>query len=293
MSAALVAAAAVVASSGCSGSRFFPTQAVMPATLDQTYDEVKDKDPAADVSESSAAFLAGFDADAARPTKPTPPTEPRPSTLASERFTLADLAMPTRPADATACTLIAAQVGGGQARCAEKGDAALSDSLPAGVPAGSYVVGKAYGDGRMVLLDQPGDGGEMWDAAMHERGHLLATWLCGRADCLNAKFVSRGYRDSPAYLGSITEGFAQSWAQCNGAKQRSDYVILKCPDVTAVVAEAQREKAAAKKDYEEAKKAYDSSVSDYQARLRDYDKKNQEIDAVQRFASARASKSTT
>ncbi|MCB1253079.1 MAG: hypothetical protein M9891_16540 [Austwickia sp.] len=265
---------------GCSGSVLFPTQAVLPATLEQAYDEVKDHPESTDLSAPTRAFLSGFDPAAARPSTPRRPIEPRPSALAAERFTLADLAMAARPADGTACSLIADQVGGGKARCAQQGDAALNDDLPAGVPTGSYVVGKAYGDGRMVLLNQPGEGGEMWDAAMHERGHLYATWLCGRADCLNSKFVARGYRDSSSYLASLTEGFAQSWAQCHGARKRSDYVVLACPDVTDVVAAALADKTAAKQDFESAKKAYDESMATYEQQMREYDERGRQIDVL-------------
>lgn len=278
---------ATVALTGCSGSVVFPTHGTMPATLEQAYDEVKDKDQnSAVLTGPTRAYLSGFEAAAARPSVPTRPAEPRPSALASERFTLADLAMTTRPADATACPLIAAQVGGGQAHCANKGDSSLADDLPAGVPAGSYVVGKAFGDGRMILLNQPGEGGGMWDAAMHERGHLFAAWLCGRADCLNAKLTARGYKDSASYLGSLTEGFAQSWAQCHGARMRPDYVVITCSDVTAVVAAAQDEKAAAKKDYEAAKKSYDESLVGYQQKMREYDERCHQVDVLQRFGDA-------
>ena len=187
--------------------------------------------------------------------------------------------MPARPADGTACSLIATTVGGGKARCADKGDTELDADLPAGVPAGSYVVGKAYGDGRMLLLNQPGEGGQMWDAAMHERGHLLAAWLCGRADCLNDKFVARGYRDSSSYLRSLTEGFAQSWAQCHGARMRTDYVVIKCADVQGVVDAATAEKAAAKQEFEKAKKSYDESLTAYQQKMREYDDRCSQVDA--------------
>jgi hypothetical protein len=287
MAAVLTMGIGAVALTGCSGSVVFPTQATMPATLEQAYDEVKDKDQnSADISGPTRAYLTGFEAAAARPSVPSRPAEPRPSVLASERFALTELAMPRRPADATSCTLIAAQVGGGQAQCANKGDISLADDLPAGVPAGSYVVGKAFGDGRMILLNQPGEGGDMWDAAMHERGHLFATWLCGRADCLNAKLVARGYKESASYLSSLTEGFAQSWAQCNGARMRPDYVVINCTDITAVVTLAQDEKAAAKKDYEAAKKSYDESLVGYQQKMREYDERCHQVDVLQRFGDA-------
>ena len=286
---AATAAMATAALSGCAGSALFPAKATLPATLEEAYAEVQGKDVAAtDVASLSGptrAFLTGFDEAAARPTPPTRPTEPRPSALATERFALPDLAMSTRPADGTACALIATQVGGAQAECAAKGDSALADELPEGVPAGSYVVGKAYGDGRIILLNQPGEGGEMWDAAMHERGHLLAAWLCGRADCLNAKIQARGYRDSSSYLGSLTEGFAQSWAQCHGARTRADYTIVKCPDVAAVVAAAEEEKAAAKRDYDAAKKTYDDAMANYQQKVREYDERGRQVEVLKRFGS--------
>lgn len=279
---------AVISLSGCSGSVLFPARAVLPATLDEAYHEVQGKGESAEFSDPTRAFLTGFDPASARPTPPTRPIEPRPSALASERFTLADLGMPTRASDATDCTVIAAEVGGGNATCAEKGEAALADALPPGVPAGSYVVGKAFGDGRMILLNQRGEGGEMWDAAMHERGHLLASWLCGRADCLNNKLVNRGYKDSVSYLGSLTEGFAQSWAQCNGARKRSDYVAIKCTDIDAVVAAATDEKTAAKRDFEQAKKSYDEALASYQEQVHRYDDRLRQIDVLQRVRSAQA-----
>lgn len=280
----LAVATAAAALSGCSGSFLFPTAATMPATLEQAYDDAKDKDSPDGLSAPTKAFLAGFDAQAARPSMPRRPAEPRPSATASERFQLTELSMATRPADGTACALIASTVGGGKARCADKGDSELGDDLPAGVPAGSYLVGKAYGDGRMILLNQPGEGGQMWDAAMHERGHLFAAWLCGRADCLNDKFVARGYRDSASYLGSLTEGFAQSWAQCHGARMRTDYVVIKCTDVQAVVDAATAEKAAAKKEYEQAKKSYDESLTAYQQKMREYDERCSQVDALAKLA---------
>lgn len=280
----LAVATSAATLSGCSGSFLFPTEATMPATLEQAYEDAKDKDSPDGLSGPTKVFLSGFDAEAARPSLPRRPAEPRPSATASERFQLTDLAMPARPADGTACSLIATTVGGGKARCADKGDTELDADLPAGVPAGSYVVGKAYGDGRMLLLNQPGEGGQMWDAAMHERGHLLAAWLCGRADCLNDKFVARGYRDSSSYLRSLTEGFAQSWAQCHGARMRTDYVVIKCADVQAVVDAATAEKAAAKQEFEKAKKSYDESLTAYQQKMREYDERCSQVDALAKLA---------
>lgn len=284
VAAALMTALAVASVAGCGGSMVFPTGATLPATLDQAYDELQARGADAEPSEPTRVFLTAFDPAAARPSVPVRPTEPRPSALAAERFALANLQMSDRPAAGTACSTIAAGVGGEQARCAEKGDAALSDALPAGVPTGSYLVGKAYADGRMVLLDQPGEGEAMWDAAMHERGHLLAAWLCGRADCLNPRLVARGYRDSAAYLGSLTEGFAQSWAQCHGAARRTDYVVIPCGDVQSIVDVATAEKTTAKKDYDAAKATYDEALARFQQGMRDYDERLRRIDALTKAA---------
>ncbi len=287
----LVVAASVAALSGCagspvlSGSPLFPAAATMPASWDEAYAEVKDKDvDSAQLSESTRLYLMGFDPLTEKPQLPVRPEEPRATGAAAERFALAPLTLAQRPAAGTSCAVIAAGVGGEKARCGKANDDELSGDLPKDVPEGAFVVGRAFGDGHMVILDRPGDGARMWDAAMHERGHLYAAWLCGRADCLDEAFVKRGYAPSTRYLSSLTEAFAQAWAECHGAPARPEYKRLKCSDVEAVTAEAEAAKKVAKEQYAKKTAQFREDLSDYYSRMDAFDRRTTEHEALARFA---------
>ena len=95
----------------------------MPASWEQAYAEVRDRDPATtQVSAPTRLFLTGVDPLRDKPRMPVRPTEPRPRLLAKDPFPLAPLRMPKRPPDGTACATIAAAVGGPKARCGSAAD---------------------------------------------------------------------------------------------------------------------------------------------------------------------------
>lgn len=281
--AAVGALLTVTVLTGCTGSALFPEKATMPSSREQAYQEIVNKgDDDTEVTESTRLYLSGFDPAVERPASMTAPVQPVPSPLAAELFPMPDLAMPDRPTGAVTCAAIASATGGAKARCASRTDPEMAN-LPQGTPSDGFVVGRAYPDGRMFLLDRPGHSGEMWDTGMHERGHLLATWLCGQMDCLNAKFEARGHAEKPDYLNSLAEAFAQSWAECQGAQRLTMYRRLPCSDVEAVVTEATKEKKIAKENDQRRKAAYDSAQKMYREKESERDRITRQVEVIERF----------
>lgn len=249
----------------------------MPATREQAYEDIRNNNDDPDrATDSTRLFLSGFDPTNDLPKRPVRPLAPRKPALAEERFAMPELAMAKPPTAGTACQNIATAVGGPKAKCVNKSHPDFQAQRPAGVSSDWTLYGLAYSDGRIYILDQPAKTKLMWDVTMHERAHVYAGWLCGRADCLNPKFEARGHAERSNYHGSLAEAFAQSWAECHGAARVPEYRSLPCADVEAVIKEAVEEKKKAKEKYDKDRQTFSQDMAKYDEESKNLEKRRVE-----------------